>query len=206
MKRHNTLRVLLFGVALLILALGCACPKSLLRYDPFTSPICFEAPYSPPPPTFSDTDLVGTWETRYSGYPRPVDSLLLRADGTFKQVYKDNQIKDYVYETPWNKWSLERFPDGRVRVHLQGARYYAAGILDAERDGMEPADPETPRLPWPFYDPFADEHLEMVNKLVLNVRADASGELLLHHMWMHSDRWFALAGCEEEQFRRVETP
>ncbi len=156
--------------------------------------------YSNPPEAFHDLDLVGTWEVHY--WKGDVDRLIIRADGLFKQTYQDGTVEGYVYETPWNKWWLERFDDGRVLLHLEGARYYLAGIRVAEEDGMLPGS-NWPRF---FYDPFADESIDMVRKLVLNVQTDSSGELILHHMWISSDRGFALIGGEKEVFRRVETP
>ena len=135
----------------------------------------------PPPVTFRETDLVGTWEGHY-GYPWGTDRLILREDGTFKQIYRDEE--GYVYETPWNKWWVERFPDGRVRVHLEGARYYVDGIEMAERDGLRPAGVGGPPA-HDFYDWFAEgqeKWVPMVRKLVLNVRRISSGELILVHM------------------------
>ena len=53
-------------------------------------------PFSNPPATFEESDLVGVWEAEYAG----LDRLTIREDGTFKQVYREG---DYVYETPWNE-------------------------------------------------------------------------------------------------------
>ncbi|HUW95932.1 MAG TPA: hypothetical protein VMW58_09090 [Anaerolineae bacterium] len=158
---------------------------------------------------------MGTWETRYAGWPAgDLDRLILRGDGAFRQVYENYILKDYVYQTQWEEWWLERFPDGRVRVHLEGARYYASGITIAELEGLgipcptsQPGCTGEPRLPpHSFYDPFAREYLYMEGELVLNVRVDSTGEFLLHHMWYHSDGGFAIADCEGEQFRRVQAP
>ncbi len=169
-------------------------------------------PYSNPSTDFRESDLVGTWETRYR--KRGFDRLIFRADGTFKQIYKDHIEEDYVFETSWNEWWVERFPDGRVRVHLQGARYYLDGIRVAERDGMRPPLPENcPNCvgepepsPHSFHDPIAKESLQMVGELVLNVQNHTSGELLLLHMWSDHDRGFAMIGGEVEEFHRVEAP
>lgn len=214
--RHGRRRSSLTTLALLLLvsASACVCPP-LASYYPFAKPICLEAPYSPPPPTFQDSDLVGTWETRYAGWPAgDLDRLTFREDGTFRQVYQNFQLKDCIYDTQWAEWWVERFPDRRVRVHLQGARYYASGITIAELDGLDLPCPTSqpgctgePRLPpYPFYDPFERDYLYMEGELVLNVRVDSAGDLLLHHMWYHSDGGFAIADCERGQFRRVETP
>lgn len=204
-KRSERLNVALPPLVLLAVVQCClfwALPA------PAPEPICLEAPYLPPPAGFQDSDLAGTWQTQYG---RSVDTLTLSADGTFKQVYQDPTAGDYVYESPSKEWTVERFPDGRVWLHLPGARYYLGGIKMAERDGLQAAPypgfwGTSGPPPSSFYDPIADEHLEMVAKIVLNVRIDSSGELVLMHMWSHHDRGFPMAGCQSEQFRRVETP
>jgi len=152
-----------------------------------------------PSATLQESDLVGTWEADYGHY-LGVDTLILRADGTFKQIYK-NQRENYVYETPWNKWWLERFPDGRVRMHLKGARYYHDGIPLAEIHESEP---------WPYSDPFVTRDkdwrewsVSMVGKLVLNVRLLPSGELVLAHMWSSGGD---SAFTDSQVFHRVGTP
>jgi len=215
MHRRPTSSVVPLALVLLMTASACVCPRPLASYYPFANPICLEAPYSPPPPTFRDSELVGTWKTRYTGWPAgDVDMLVFREDGTFRQIYENYRVEDYVYESQWTKWWVERFSDGRVRVHLPGARYYESGIATAELDGLavpcpteQPGCTGEPRLPpHSFYDPFAREYLHMTGELVLNVRADSGGEFLLHHMWSNSDRGFAISGCEIMQFRRVEAP
>jgi hypothetical protein len=157
---------------------------------------CPEAPYQVPPGTFQDSDLVGTWEARYG---RSVDRLAIKAGGTFTQVYEDHYRADYIYETGWNEWWVERLGDGRIRLHLQGARYYADGVTVAEVEG--PDDP----FPRRFFDPVTDEAVDVRGKLVLNVRTDSSGELLLYHLWSYSDEGFALFGCERDLFHRIDT-
>jgi len=147
---------------------------------------------------------VGTWQTNHDEIG--ADRLIIKEDGTFKQIYEERVayiLRLYSYETPWNHWWVERFPDGRARVHLQGARYFYAGktIADLEGMGFGP-DP----LPWLFYDPFGDEYLLMVGKLVLNVRADPRDQLLLHHMFFSTDGGFGMTGCQEQYFRRIEGP
>jgi hypothetical protein len=159
-----------------------------------------------------DSDLVGAWEARYR--ERGIDKLILRADGTFKQIYHDYIEEGYVYETPWNEWTIERFSDGRAWIHLQGARLYRDGIKVAERDGMHPPGPEdqpdfwgeSGPPPFSFYDPITEESLYMVGELVLNIRSDSSGQLVLLHMWRDLDRGFAIIGGEAEEFRRIEAP
>jgi len=168
--------------------------------------------FSAPPASLQESDLLGTWQTSY--WRSGVDTLIIRKDGTFKQIYRSMREKDYVYETPWNKWWLERLSDGRVRLHLDGARFYIAGIGFAEQEGLHAPCPDY----WPdcrmgeqppafgFYDPYGEEFVEMVEELVLNVRCDSSGKIVLHHMWDSSDRGFALFGGEKEVFLRVRVP
>jgi hypothetical protein len=209
MRGRRRRSLLLFMLVTLLASLRCTCLWWLPLPD--GDPMCREAPYSPPPETFQESDLVGTWKTSY--WTGSVDSLTFHRDGTFKQVFTDSPRGNYRYqirgayrhETPWNDWSLELLPDGGVRVHLEGARYYPDGIKTAERDGWQSwGDPDP--SPMPFFDPIAEELVEMLGELVLQVRVDSSGRLLLHHMWTYHDRGFVVSGCESEQFRRVETP
>jgi len=197
------------ATAVLCVSLGCQCGW-LIPWPP-SDPLCAEAPYSPPPSDFGEANLVGTWEARYG---RSVDSLTIMADGTFKQRYEDRYDSSYVYETSWNSWWLERFSDGRIRVHLEGARYYIRGIGVAELDGgtLDSADPDADSTPEPgvlphwFYDPFGRESLHMLGQLILTVRVDSQGELLLHHMTYSSQEGFGLTGCERKHFRRIPEP
>jgi len=160
------------------------------------------APYLNPPATLQESDLVGTWEAHYIW--GGVDRLILREDGTFKQEFWCRS-QDYFWESPWGPWYLERFPDGRVRLHLEGGRYYLYDIDIAEREGFVPREALLPPLeePWPhgFWDPVAEEFVNMPHKLVLNVRSD-NGELVLFHMYYGSQGGVALGHWEE--FRRVE--
>jgi hypothetical protein len=153
-----------------------------------------EQPYSNPSATLGESELVGIWEARYMEWG--FDELILKPDGTFKQVYRELTRENYTYETPWNEWWVERFSDGRVRVHLEGARYYLAGIKVAE--GVQ-------SIPY-FYDPVGEKQLHMIDELVLNVRSTSSGEIILLHMWTDFDRGFAIIGGRAEEFHRVETP
>jgi hypothetical protein len=129
-RRRVVMGTALFAASMVLAVLVTMKPAQSVRF-------CVQAPYLPPPTTFKDEDLVGTWQAHYDG---SVDTLILKADGTFKQVYEDRHEEDYVYETPWNEWSVDRYP-GRVRIYLQGGRYYPAGIYMAEWDGMHPDVP-----------------------------------------------------------------
>lgn len=127
------------------------------------------------------SDLVGTWQTDYGNYdhlPGGMETLVMRADGTYQQVY---EYAGYVYTSPWHKWRLERLSNGNVQVHLEGARYYLNGIQWAE-------DPEAMVFTW---DPAADRRVELgIGKdFILNVRVLPSwdrsgdpGEVVLQHL------------------------
>ncbi len=202
MIKPTRLRTVVIVFALLVL---CSCLTC--RMTPASTA---EPAYSEPPPTFQDTNLVGTWEAHYCGFGIEWgdDELVLRADGTFKQIYHDRTVEGYVYETPWNEWWVERFPDGRIRVHLQGARFYAAGIETAEWEGIWSHCPEDqPDCEWyyaplPFYDPIGDESLDMVGELILNVQVNSSGEIVLLHMLMSRDAAWLYPAGEMIEFSR----
>jgi hypothetical protein len=183
------------GVGAAVLAIFVA-GSGLVCVSPFRSlRMCLQAPYSPPPATVGEIDLVGTWEAHYG---RSVDRLMLSPDGTFKQVYTSGYVEGYVYETGWNSWGVQRLGDGRVRVRLEGARFYPDGIAVAEEGGWGHGTQS-------FYDPITVRPVDMDGRLVLNVRVDPGGELILYHMWSTGDQGFAMTGCEMDFFRRVET-
>lgn len=85
------------------------------------------------------SDVAGNWRAEYDeayfrarcGYTvAGVETLTLKANGTYQQVYSDG--RGYVYESPWNKWYLDEYRGSSV-VRLAGARFYPLGIEDAEK-------------------------------------------------------------------------
>ena len=125
------------------------------------------------------SDLAGTWIANYGDY-RGVDKLTLKEDGQFRQIY-ENPKEGYIFQTPWDMWHLKRFADGRVRIYLKGARYYAGGSKGGDLLAVND---------WTFCDPFvkSDDNwsqwsVNMRGRLVLNVRLLPSNELVLYHMW-----------------------
>ena len=79
-----------------------------------------EAPACPALPSdFQETDLVGTWVGVYFGN---TDRLVIRDDGTYKQVFQFYQDELPSFETEWNNWYLERNSHGDVELHLIGMR------------------------------------------------------------------------------------
>ncbi len=89
---------------------------------------------------FAPSDLAGTWRAEYdiNEYKKRgcwieatgVETLTLKADGTYQQIYDDG--KGYVYISPWNRWHL-KMDRGYVYVYLEGGRFYPLGIEDAEK-------------------------------------------------------------------------
>jgi hypothetical protein len=181
MRPTSSVIITTYCFVVLSISVGCLCSRALF------SPRCvLEAPYDNPPENLEESDLVGTWEARYMEWG--VDRLVLRSDGTFKQVFRKTYCHDCISETEWNEWRVERFPDGRVRLHLEGARYYPQPTVAG------------------YWDPVADELVQPMLELVVNVRVDSAGNLLLLHMWPEADHGFAILGCEGDQFNRVDTP
>lgn len=172
----------------------------------------WELPYANPPESFRDSDIVGTWEVSY--FNGGTDSLTIRPDHTFRQTYRRDFSAWYVYQTSWSNWWTERFSDGRVRLYLQGARYYRLGIQMAEHDGYADPLPEhipgmpdsaIPRGPRPeaLYDPIGGQLVQIAGKLVLNIRSDSNHSLLLMHMWDHVDSGYPLFGYDLD-FHRID--
>ena len=181
MKRHSFAQTLIF-LAITFLAVGLACSYSGLMN---------------PDLGLSRSDLIGTWETSYG--KGITDQIQIREDGTYKQIYTNTKI-DYSFETGWNEWHLEAFSDGRVWIYLEGGRYYFAGKSIGELDGGGDYIGSHPRTFWDPYD--LNFTVEMVDRLVLAVRVDSKGKIILHHMWTTPDRGFAIIGGESEVFQR----
>ncbi len=106
---------------------------------------CLWTPFPPrvanPPETFNEEELVGVWKADYSHY-RCVESevtkqvsslaewLVLRGDKTFYQVLQDRRGK-IPDQRAQGTWWVERFPDGAMRLHLEGGRFFAAAVCDS---------------------------------------------------------------------------
>lgn len=154
---------------------------------------CTIVQFTAPLETLEASNLVGTWQANYENYElydaawmittlvriTGVEIFILKADGTYQQIYDNG--KGYVYTSPWNKWSLERLPNGRLQVHLEGARYYLNGIEWAE-------DPGAVVVTW---DPATGEMVKLGKgkELILNVNVvvstSSSGvtrEVILEHL------------------------
>jgi hypothetical protein len=78
---------------------------------------------------FTVADLVGTW---IAGTPDQRDTLIIKADGTYKQIIhiEFSELPPKNFESDWQKWWLERGNNGVPVLHLEGYRLcgYNAGI------------------------------------------------------------------------------
>lgn len=77
------------------------------------------------PKNFTEADLIGTWVGKYFG---DTDTLTIRADSTYKQIYSAN--KSIKFQSDWQKWYIEHDSYGYVRLHLAGA--HRCDGLDSE--------------------------------------------------------------------------
>lgn len=162
--------------------------------------------FTNPSPNLESSDLEGMWTAHYS--LGTTDTITLKPDGTFRQIFRDAD-EEYVFDSGRNHWTLEKLPNGIIRLHLYGGRYYLDGISLAEANGRK--NPDDPCLdtdcawglqPRSFYDPFGNELLQMVDELILVAQVDAAGNLILHHVWTSSDRGFLLIDKDREIFYR----
>lgn len=84
--------------------------------------------------TFTLSEHVGIWRADYMGVQcfdiklTGVETLTLRANGTYQQVYDDG--KGYVYRSPWNRWHLK---SKEGILYLESGRMYSLGIEEAEQ-------------------------------------------------------------------------
>ena len=147
--------------------------------------------FSNPKSDLEISDLVGVWTAHYS--PNEIDMITIDADGNFTQLYK-NVRKDYIFDSEKQQISLEKLAGGAFHLHLPGARYYL--------EGTSVATGNTPLWKISFYDPFADDFVEMVDELILVILTKPDGTLILHHLWTSSDRGFLLFDANSEIFYR----
>lgn len=173
---RNMSRVARVLAVLVCLAIAYGCVACCLSY--YIS--WFSAPPGSP---ILESDLVGYWGTGYGG--RRWELLVLCEDGLFRQGYLDyGENEEYI--TPWQPWTIERFPEGDVYVHLEGARLNRPGVrLQKELD-------------LPFWDPYRRRSVYMRDKLILTVRRQPiTGDIILMHMCSSRD------SCYKRYFSRL---
>lgn len=107
------------SLMLMLLCLVCFKCTSPFFQDDTTKRGCM-----PLPEGFSNADLVGTWvaESVTQGI---TDTLIIRADGAYKQVI-NMRTPPLDYEGDWEQWWFEPRPNGTGYLHMQGMRKCAA--------------------------------------------------------------------------------
>lgn len=113
------------------------------------------------PEKFKEADLVGTWHSRYNSVSN--DTIILQADGTYKQVYR--RTNGYSYESSWNRWHLEQTPEGGAYLHLKGMHYCLSIDEVCKREGGGGGD-------WPYYDPCVGHSIRMDDEVILALTGD----------------------------------
>lgn len=144
----------LFAVTALVTMLACCYGGILLSQSVGVPPSV--------PATFSEKDLVGTWQATY-GTPKTKDTITLRADGTYQQIFQSPE-SNYFYESPWNKWYIEYTSDGKPKLHLEGMRYCVTLIYLCEATGHG-----KPQL---YYDFIERGVVKLTNEVILRITGD----------------------------------
>jgi hypothetical protein len=146
------------------------------------------------PPTFKETDLVGTWVASYSLNDQ--DILTLKADGTYKQIYDDPDA-GRRYESDWQKWWIEYRESGYIRLHLKGMRRAGEiGSIFERKDGG--IDPEL----FTAIDYCENDVIEMPNEIVLIVTGSKDGVprgIILRQTRLAGSEWTWSFRLQEEK-------
>jgi hypothetical protein len=193
-------RTLMILIGLLILCLGCG--QIFLVIEKGLE-LVSEAPFDNPPNSFKVDQLVGSWMTKYSN--SRTETLIIQPGGKFTQIYEEG---GNIIQTNQNYWWIEPLDDGRIYLHLEGARYYADGAFDTKINhapcptGDIYCEEMATKFPIEGYDWIGKDWVDMANQLILNIRMDSSGDILLLHLWKSSDRGFPIIGGEAEIFRK----
>lgn len=142
------------------------------------------------PDSYQEADLVGTWQALYGGEARTTDTIVMREDGTYQQIY--HRVTDsFRIETPWQRWYVETRPSGKLYIHLEGMHYciltHDVCVLEKGGGGG--------RLLW---DPGEGRNIKMNEEIILLVsgvedfrhpRTDSAPQgIMLVHMKYERDR------------------
>jgi hypothetical protein len=175
--------------------------------------LLLDVPFSIPSESFRAEDLVGTWRVSYMEWG--TDTIVIRPDGSYKQIYKEKHGDNYTFESPWNKWFLEKLKDGGFYIHFVDGKYFMDGkefaIISGGTD-LPCADGDflckvNIKIPFTLYDWTRNEFVDSTNELILNVRVDPhNNETLLFHLWSSPDRGFPLIGGKSEFFQKDDSP
>jgi hypothetical protein len=117
--KKKWLRFVIIGIVIVGCFFGIFyCLLPVIRYSQVEdAPRC-----SPAVGDFSEANLVGTW---IAGRPDQMDTLIIRADGTYKQIVHVEFPKrsPIDYESGWQPWNLEYSEDDIAYLHLDGMRF-----------------------------------------------------------------------------------
>lgn len=112
---------------------------------------------SPLPEVFSASELTGTW---MAGTPDQSDTLIIKADGTYKQIVHVEFTEEPTldYQSDWQTWHVDYSDQHIGYLHLEGFRFC----------GMNPEIPCNKRNGG-GYDFCRDEWVNMENEGILLV-------------------------------------
>lgn len=202
----NTEKKKIIPVFLIIILIICIGGLMIFTFIKRGYDLAKEAPFSNPNPSFDESNLVGDWIINYSG--SRIEEIQIQKDGEYKQVYIDDGT---TVESQYNDWWVELLEDGRIYLHLEGAKYYFYGISAANLSEVPcpPNDIEceeiASKVPNKSYDWISNEWVDVSGQLILNVRMDSNNELILLHLWKSSDRGFPIIGGEAEIYRKTDS-
>jgi hypothetical protein len=120
---------------------------------------------TPLPEGFSQSELIGTW---VAGSPKHSDTLIIRANGTYKQIVhvELSESPPINYISDWQSWHLQRSEGNITYIYLEGMRFC----------GMNPEIPCQERNSG-GYDFCTDKYIDMNNEGILIVLAADSDQL-----------------------------
>jgi hypothetical protein len=113
----------------------------------------------PLPETFTEAALIGTWQSRHGSWA--TDTIILRGDGTYQQVYH-SRPNDYYYESTGNEWWLERRASGGLYLHLDNMRYCLSTDELCRKEDGGGGD-------WTYYDRCEGRSIPMGGQVILTV-------------------------------------
>ncbi len=122
-KSRPVFLALIIVPPLAMIALCCAAIVWYYSREVPVPPIEVRCP--PLPETFKESDLIGTWIASYNIFT--TDMLIIREDGTYKQVFEDNVPETdyhYRYDSDWQEWWIEYRESGYLRLHLKGMQRF----------------------------------------------------------------------------------
>ena len=136
----------------------------------------------PLPNDFNELDLVGTWKANYFG---DVDKLIIREDGTYKQIF----ISEYInFESDWNEWYISSEREGYIRLHLIGMRRCGGETIESECNDPNGGLPGSSEAINPCVPAFVTMNDEVV-VFVTGTNRDVPRGIILKHARLAGSSW-----------------